>query len=663
LIGLLALVLPVATAGLVAASARFGHLVPTLLLGYLVLVVATVGTALALSPFRLVTPVGLAAFEATLLVAAGVLWQRRGRPGFPLRPAAAVVRELLGRPETAVFLLFVLVLLAYELLLGLTVPPNNWDSLTYHLARAAAWAQHGGYFWIPNAPTDRINEFQPLAEQELLFLFAATRSGALFAVPQYLAELAILVAVYGSARRLGFTVRASACATFLLATFGLVALEASTAQNDLVAASFPAVSACLLLGAGALEAVLAGVAVGLGLGAKLTTALVLPVLLCLAVLRGRRAFVLAAGGTLGSLLLVGMWGFVLNTVHTGHVLGHGGGRIGNTTSPSWPGSAVTAMDVVYSSMDLSTLSDRLIYSLLAAGLLAGSAVAVLAARRRRRAAMLDGAAVALPLVAAALAVLIGKVLASLAVRWGHPIRGPGGPIGGLTRQVNENFSAFGPVGAVLLLCVPLLGLVQFVRRRADARVLVLASAVPVFVTLLVLQAKWNEFITRFLLVPLVLSAPVLALLFRGRAAVAAYAAVGSAVAALTVTHVQGRPVDLAPWRFSEVRALQVAQDPAVARALAELEREAPPRACLGAVLGGDEPSYLLFGHGLQHRVRYFTVVDPVHQALVDGVFYVVISTGRNHWVAGQFRDAGWKLRGLGGYWILAAEPHATTGVC
>ena len=137
------------------------------------------------------------------------------------------------------FVILIGALLAYELVLAVTVPPNNWDSLTYHLARAAAWKQHGGYFWIPNAPTDRLNEFQPVAEQELLFLFAATGTAALLAMPQFFAGVVILVAVYGASRRLGFAVWRSVCGACLLATFSLVALEATTAQNDLVAASFP----------------------------------------------------------------------------------------------------------------------------------------------------------------------------------------------------------------------------------------------------------------------------------------------------------------------------------------------------------------------------------------------------------------------------------------
>jgi len=117
---------------------------------------------------------------------------------------------------TALFLGAVVVLLAYELVLALTAPANNWDSLTYHLSRVAAWMQHGGVYRIPNAPTPRMNEYQPLAEQQILYLFVAIGSGALFALPQYLAQLAVLVAVYGAARRLGFEPRAAACSSLLL---------------------------------------------------------------------------------------------------------------------------------------------------------------------------------------------------------------------------------------------------------------------------------------------------------------------------------------------------------------------------------------------------------------------------------------------------------------
>src|SRR5581483_5738578 len=286
LTGAAVMVLAVAAALLAAASLRLPSLVSALLAAYLALVGEEGLVTLALSPVHAVRAGWLAAAEAVLAGAAAAAWWARGRPGLPA-PAPAV-RAAARDPLTLGALALLACVLGYELLLALTVPPNNWDSLTYHLARAAAWAQHGGIEWVANAPSDRLNEYQPLAEQENLFLFAATGTDALYAFPQYVAQLAALVAVYGAARRLGFGVRASAGSACVLATFSLVALEATTAQNDLVAASLVAAAACLALGPAGGEWALAGAAAGLGLGAKLTTALVWPALALLAAARGRR---------------------------------------------------------------------------------------------------------------------------------------------------------------------------------------------------------------------------------------------------------------------------------------------------------------------------------------------------------------------------------------
>ena len=88
----------------------------------------------------------------------------------------------------------------------------------------------------------------------------------------------------------------AACSAALLSTFSLVALESMTAQNDLVAASFPAVAACLILGGSSVELVLAGAALGLGLGTKLSTAFVWPALALLAWPMGRRAYLRILAG-------------------------------------------------------------------------------------------------------------------------------------------------------------------------------------------------------------------------------------------------------------------------------------------------------------------------------------------------------------------------------
>jgi hypothetical protein len=193
--------------------------------------------------------------------------------------------------------------------------------------------------------------------------------------------------------------------------------------------------------------------------------------------------------------------------------------------------------------------------------------------------------------------------------------------------------------------------------------LALAAAVPLFVTLLVLQAKWNEFLTRFLLVPVVLAAPLFAVVFRSRIVGAAFSAVAVLVAAVTILHVESKPFHLHPWTFTQARGLEVAQDPREAAALTALDRLVPPRACIGAVLGLDEPAYLLFGPRLRHHVEFLPVTDAVHEAVINGLFYVAITRGTNRYAAGGFRDAGWRIHSLGGYWLLASEPKATTGEC
>ena len=90
----------------------------------------------------------------------------------------------------------------------------------------------------------------------------------------------------------------------------------------------------------------------------------------------------------------------------------------------------------------------------------------------------------------------------------------------------------------------------------------------------------------------------------------------------------------------------------------------PPRACVGAILGLDEPAYLLYGPAARPPRRV-----PVGRrrrrpgAYRAGLFYVVISTGPNRYVARQFRSAGWTVGPLGDYWQLAVAPNAAGGEC
>jgi hypothetical protein len=669
-LGLLLIAVAVATALLSAAAARFSGLVPTLLSAYLAFVAEIELVTLVLSPIREVTRGGLAVAEALLLAAAFATWWLRGRPFLPLAGARIAVRQVAGDPFTSLFVIVVVLALVYELLLAAS-PPNNGDSLTYHLTKAAAWAQHGGYYWIPNAPEIELNEYQPLAEQQTMFFFVTTGSGALYAAPQFLAELAILVAVYGSARRLGFDVRPATCGSCLVATFSLVALEAVTGQVDLVAAAFPAVAACFLLGDDRLEARLAGAAVAFGLGTKLTTVLVLPFLAALALVRGRRIVTAALAGCLVAFTAVGMWGYVLNTIHTGDPLGAGTGRVQFRGTPSYPGSLANFFYLSYGLMDLSALSNRLIHTLALVGVIAGIAAGCWALRRAPAPrAVTSTLTVALPLLAPVLVLGGAAAVAFVADRAGFPIRGPNGILAPLnanlsrtyTRFANEDYSAYGPLGIVALATAIAVTVHAYVRRRADIRHLVLASALPLFLLFISLGSTWHVFLIRFFLLPAVLAAPLLASLFSGRTTTAAYVLVAALVAALTLTHDEPKPLHKEdghgpPWQLTQLTALRTNSDGGWADDLAAYQNLIPSHACVGALLDVDQPSYLLYGSRLQHHVIFLPLVPAPLQAQRDGLSYVVISETHN-WLVNVFRADGWTIQPLGQMWRAAIEPHA-----
>ena len=653
------------TAVLTAASLRIRSFVSSVLAAYVVLVAVVTAITTVLSPFRLVTRWGVEVAAAIALGAALLLWNRRGRPAFPL-PSTVALRAAFLDPAVLVLLVAVVASSLYELVLVLGAPPNNWDSLTYHLTRATGWAQHGGVHWIANAPTDRINEFQPLAEQQVLLLFVTSGRAALFALPQWLAGLVAIVGVFGVAARLGFAYRTAAFAALLFGTFPLVALESSTSQNDLVAAALPIAAAALVLGGSRAELSLAGVALGLALGVKLTTAYAVPIPIALALLRSRRDGVRVASAAAASFVLLGMWGFVLNLAHTGSVLGRGGGRVEQQASPSLTGSPTTAFRVLHDLLDLSGLG--LALTDLLAALSIAVAVAGFAFARRRGATY---AAAGFAALAAALPLLVPRVIPVFA----HGMKIVGEAINlpvsdpattgakffwGVDFGSSEDLSAFGVFGGPALLLVSLVMLAR--RRHIHRNRLVIAAAFPLFIVLLALTSKYNLWLARFLLVPAALGAPLLAVFGRRRLPAFTIALVAVVQLALVHVHNQRKPLAAglpAPWNATQQQALRSTYRPGFAEVVTRLARATPLR-CLGAVVQSDDPGFLLFGSRLQHRVEFLPKRGAVQAARSRGLGSVVI--GNVAETRHAFTSAGWTLQSLGGspdaQWVLATARGA-----
>jgi len=221
------------------------------------------------------------------------------------------------------------------------------------------------------------------------------------------------------------------------------------------------------------------------------------------------------------------------------------------------------------------------------------------------------------------------------------------------------------VGTAALFAAPAVALLAGRARRRDSRTVAFALALPTYMLLLAAFAKYNIWICRFLVVPVVLTAPLFAGLFRHRLASAAMLVLGGLTLAFALTDDASKKIRSPvgrPWTFSQVDAMAAfsAQPTGtiVARTVAAYDRAVPDEACVGAVLGPDEPAYLLWGPDLRRRVDFLPSLDALREAYRNGLRYVVVSTGANAPVARSFAAAGWKVRLLGSYWQLAEAPHA-----
>ena len=102
---------------------------------------------------------------------------------------------------------------AYEAFLVLTTPPNTWDSMAYHLPRAAEWYQRGAVEFLPDAHTERMNAFQPGAEIQVLYTFALARNDLLAEAAAVARAARRARGHWQDRRRLGWTRPAAAFAS------------------------------------------------------------------------------------------------------------------------------------------------------------------------------------------------------------------------------------------------------------------------------------------------------------------------------------------------------------------------------------------------------------------------------------------------------------------
>lgn len=145
-----------------------------------------------------------------------------------------------------IMILWLGVILLTTFIIGITIPPKNYDSMTYHLTRAAFWKQNqtiNHYF------TGNLRQLEnPInAEVILLWIMIFTNSDYILFILQWMSLIIILIAVFKILRLLNIDIEISFLVSFLVATFDMIIFQASSTQNDLFLASFLAVSLYFVL--------------------------------------------------------------------------------------------------------------------------------------------------------------------------------------------------------------------------------------------------------------------------------------------------------------------------------------------------------------------------------------------------------------------------------
>jgi hypothetical protein len=142
------------------------------------------------------------------------------------------------RPRRELILFFIPIgfILATTCLIAIVAPPNNWDSMTYHMGRVVHWIQNHS---VAHYPTNIVRQlyFAPWAEFAIMHLQILSGGGDYFAnLVQWFAFCGCIIGVSLITEQLGADRFRQMFAAVIAATIPMAILQSTSTQNDLVAA-------------------------------------------------------------------------------------------------------------------------------------------------------------------------------------------------------------------------------------------------------------------------------------------------------------------------------------------------------------------------------------------------------------------------------------------
>lgn len=190
----------------------------------------------------------------------------------------------------------------------------------------------------------------------------------------------------------------------------------------------------------------------------------------------------------------------------------------------------------------------------------------------------------------------------------------------VNQRANEDWAYYGPLGALVVLPVTVGAIGPWLRRRGDLRSLALACALPLFILGIALTLSFNEFLGRFLIVPIALVAPLAAALNQYRAAAWSIAAVGAVMLFLNLAGSETKPTGFPTFGYTGQSYLKVSPGfhvwgqarpviQALTRAemgpvLAAVERTIPSSAHIALKVGPGDWTYPYAGSRLSRTLSF-----------------------------------------------------------
>jgi hypothetical protein len=148
-------------------------------------------------------------------------------------------QSLLQLPRTYLAYIWsiLIIILIPLLILAIVIPPNNWDSMSYHMTRVEEWRQNLNIYPFPTSNIRQVN-YPPLAEYIILNLQVLSQSDYFANLVQYFSLLGSLSLISLFAKSFGLDFKGQFLAILLLLSIPMVIFQSTSTQTDLTASFF-----------------------------------------------------------------------------------------------------------------------------------------------------------------------------------------------------------------------------------------------------------------------------------------------------------------------------------------------------------------------------------------------------------------------------------------